>query len=783
MFAPSPVVTKEIRDLTGQVPGAGISVGAAVIKSSKGQVGEAVLCTSVDDFYEKFGTPDPSISDAHECLTPFLRVAPCYVVRADNGSKYSSSSLYNLQDFNEGESIGSEYDSFFPAGTLTYTAPAALLSGGYENGGLETQVIEIQDSLVTSNALAAVYSLGGGASNVTVTTNYATSSAATLAAFATALQTSLRTNVNANISVAVVSETTTQGSNYVRIVAPQGVDLPILTVTLTGGSTQAAVFYWPEPKLFDVIAISPGTWGDDVGYRVRDVKYGDPAASKISLSGFMATGHTFSATLNGVAMDDAVTYATSHKATMDAIMLALRTQFAPLGYQFRFGGQTWDNALGNSPATAGVNELEIHVRYTQYGENITATVTMGGSTPPTATVTVLTLGAAFTSEFTFEVFLRADSSSPVETYRVTLQDRIDGSGNQTNIESVINDGPNKSKYLRIVQPTVTKFAKNGIVHFGGAFRDSGKSVFDVHTSIQWLGNGAEGSAVSDAIISSAWDTFLDTTKYNVRILINCGYSSDVVHRKMLEVAKTRRDAFALLDVPANSQSVAALREYRSFTLGSDNSYGTLLAPYIKVVSKYSPLGRFIPPSGDIAAKYASNDIRIWEDVSGPQLGGMDRAVDVQVNYSKAELDLLCPIGISPVIKHRGGNILFWDAKTLQRAESVLSITPVRRTLSLIETDMAIFLESYLKRPANANTRYLITQKLNMYLEQFKQGGALSFFLVKCDGDNNKAADEQVGRINLDVLLVFVLPAREIVLRTNVVDGEVTIQEVIRQLAA
>lgn len=785
MFAASPVVRKEIRDFTGQIPGAGITTGAAVIKAAKGAVNKPVLCVSVDDLYQNFGTPDPAISDALECLTPFLRVAPCYVMRVDNGSKYSHSSIYNLQDFNEGESIADTYDSFFPAGTLTHNVADTMMAGGFEDGQISVQILEIQGAVITSNALEVEYSMGGGAAAVTVTTNYATSSAATLAAFAAAIQTSLRSNVDNRITVSLVTEATTQGSNYIRIVAPQGVDLPIFSeFTLTGGDTQVDVIYWPEAKLLDVFALTPGVHGDDVGYRIRDVKYSNPASAKIALSGFMATGHTFSATLNGVSLSAPVSYATSHKATMDAIILALRNKFGPLGYFFRFGSQTWDNALGTNPSSAAVTDLEIHVRYMHFGSDLVASVAMGGSTPPTATVTYPTQESAYISSFTFEVFIRSDSSAPVESFNVTLQERIDGNGRQTNIESVINDSELASKYIRVKQAPYTKYAKNGIVRLGGSWRDSAKTTFDVHTSIQWLANGTDGGAISDALIASAWDTFLDTTRYNVKLLINCGYASDTVHRKMLEVAKTRRDSFALLDVPQTAQKTAALREYRQFTLAADNSYGTIISPYIKITSKYSPNGRFIPPSGDIAAQIAFNDRnKMWEDPSGLNRGVMDRAVDVQEDYTKADLDLLCPLGISPIIRHRGGQIVFWDAKTLQVQESALSILPIRRTLSEIETAIGVYLENFLKRPANANTRFNITQRINMYLEPIKQGEGLSFYLVKCDGDNNKEADEAVGRINLDILLIFVQPTREIVLRTNVADGQITIQEIIRQLAA
>lgn len=776
-FAPSPVVSKEIRDLGNRVPGPGASIGAAVIKAKKGRVNEAVLCISPDDFYEQYGLDDPSVSDAHEMLAPYLKVAPCYVLRVDNGSKYSVSSLYNFQDYNTGEVIGSTYDSFFPAATHNFSPVAAFLSGGYEDGAVSVQMLEVQAALVASNQIAITYSPGGG-SNVTVTTTYASSSAATLTAFALALQTSLRTNLgNAEITVDVLTVATTNNSVYIRIASPQGVELPIFTgFAVTLGVSQAVVKYWPEPNLLSVYGISPGAWGNDVGYRIRDVSYGNGAVRKIVLSTFLATGHTINISVNGTPLDSVVTYATSHKLTMDALMTALRAKFGPFGFLFKFGNQTWDNALSGSPSSAGTSELEINIRSTKFNEDFTASATMGGSTPPTATSSLVLAHSPFTSEFTLEVYLREDTSSPVESWRVTLQNRVDGNGVQTNVETVVNDGDRKSKYIRVVQAAHTKFDTSGVVRFAGSWRDNGKSIFDVHTAIQWLGSGADGSAITDGQVVTAWSQFEDTTKYEIRNLINCGFTSAAVQLKMLEVAKTRRDCFAWLDCPSNMQKATALREYRNFILGADNSYGTIVAPYIKVVSANSPAGRFIPASGDIAAKAALLDrTKMWQSPAGLERGVVDRAVDLKENYIKSELDLLCPIGISPIIKKQG-SIVLWDAKTLQRKESPLSIVSIRRTLSEIERVVANFLDRYLQEPANANTRYKINQKIDQYLEPIFQGEGLSFKLVKCDGDNNDEADEQAGRINVDIYLVFVQPAREIKLRTLVGDGKISFQE-------
>jgi len=781
---PSPVVIPSIIDMTGGVPGPGATIAAAVFKSNKGRVNEPVLCTSAEQFIAEFGTPVESVSDAHEMLQPYLRTAPVWALRVDNGSKYSHASLYNLQDYNSGETVSTTYDSFFPAASLDASAAAAFLTGGYEDGEFGIQVIEFQGALIASNVLTAEYSIGGGASAITVSVTYATSNAATLAAFATALQTSLRTNVgNANITVDVLTVSTTNSSGYIRIMSPQGVDLPILSeVEITLGVSQAVVLYWPEPKLFDIFAISPGVWGDDVGYRVRDIKYGSPAASKVTLAGFLTTSNTANISINGVALSSAVTYDTSHKATMDLLMAALRAKFGPLGYYFKFGAQTWENALGTSPSASGVNELEIHVRSTHFGEDFTLTAAMGGGASA-ATITALAAATTPTGEFTLEIFLREDSSSPVESHTVTIHERVDGNGYQTNIENVINEGPNASRYVRVVQPSYSKYLSSGIAHLRGSWRDSAKTILDMHSTVQWLGNGAAGSAVTDTMIATAWDTFLDKTRYNVKILINCGYSNVTVHKKMLEVAKTRRNCTAFLDAPVASQATSALMEYRNFILGVDNSYGTLVSPNIKTVSQYSPGGRFIPPSGHFAAQAAANDHNnaIWRSFAGLNYGILDGITDTYVDYSKSDLDLLCPIGISPIII-KNGAVLIWDLRTLQRRQSALSSLPVRRIVSEVEDVISKHCESFLQDPTDSNTRFKLVQGIETYLRQIQIGRGIKFFFVKSDTDNNKEADEAVGRINVDIYIHFIQAAREIRLRTIIIDGTVTFQELGRQAA-
>jgi len=92
------VYVKE-RDLSQRIANASTSVGAIVGASKKGPVGVRTLITSVRNFIETFGEPDPSISYMHHCSIPFLgESSRLYVTRVCNTDALTAGAYFTVDD-------------------------------------------------------------------------------------------------------------------------------------------------------------------------------------------------------------------------------------------------------------------------------------------------------------------------------------------------------------------------------------------------------------------------------------------------------------------------------------------------------------------------------------------------------------------------------------------------------------------------------------------------------------------------------------------------------------
>ena len=74
-----------------------------------------------------------------------------------------------------------------------------------------------------------------------------------------------------------------------------------------------------------------------------------------------------------------------------------------------------------------------------------------------------------------------------------------------------------------------------------------------------FGGGVDAQAIdltntSDmSLLTTAWDEFADPESLDVNILINGGWTQAAVQLKMDEIAQSRRDCIAVLDVPSDLQ--------------------------------------------------------------------------------------------------------------------------------------------------------------------------------------------------------------------------------------
>lgn len=787
-FYQAPGVYSEEIDAYQVIEGLSTSIASCVFASSKGPVNEPVFLSGREEFIRLFGEPRPAISKAHDCVIDFFEDGKNgWFLRVDNGSKYANLSFHNSLNHNEGL-VGqstSAYDAGYSDAQITYAYDPGIGSDdGYEGAGYDIIMLDFPGVLVASNVTTLIYNIGDGNANVTVTTTYASSSAASITAFAVALQASLRTNLGNNTITCTVLAGSTANRSLIRVWLPEGVEKPtVVSFAVTLGAGQIAVAAYVEPRLFDVFAISPGADGNTVGVRITKPNIGRPNLWRLTFSTKLITANVVNISVDGTAIDP-VTYATSHANTMDLLLTELRATLNPIGLEAKFTDQPLDRDL-QEDATEATLEIDIFDTGHLDGHEIvidSAVVTLG-STQATITSAEVVEAEAWTGEFSLEVYLSDRPTVIVESWVVTLHEAVNGLGKQTNIMQVVNEGPNKSQYIRIYQPDYTRYRSEEDpaynVRFGSTYSGNSYSTLVVSSAVQWLKNGSTVTGVTNSQVIAGWNSLSNKERYPLRMMINGGYSDPEIQYSMDALAKQRRDCMAILDMPPEYQEVQKAVEYRDRVLNINSSFSAIYTPDVKNVSQYNSIGRYTPPSGKMASIYARTDYTrgTWYAPAGLNRGILNNVSGLYKEYEQGDLEIFTPKGINAIIRKNGRGYVAWGDRTLQSKFSPLSYINIRRLLIFIQESIISALDFSVFEQNAAFAQFTIKQMINSFLIPLREQEALKLFLVVCDGRNNKQSDEEQGLLNVDLYLVPVYPVEKIRLRTIITrEGDISFFE-------
>src|SRR5699024_2614348 len=130
-----------------------------------------------------------------------------------------------------------------------------------------------------------------------------------------------------------------------------------------------------------------------------------------------------------------------------------------------------------------------------------------------------------------------------------------------------------------------------------------------------------------------------------------------VQLAMIAHCELMGDRMAILDPPPNLNA-QQIKEWRVDGAGYDSKYATLYWPYIKVFDPASGDAKFVPPPGHMAGVWARSD-----DTRGvhkaPANEVVRGAISLQTTITRAEHDLLNPVGINCVRSFPGRGIRIW----------------------------------------------------------------------------------------------------------------------------
>src|SRR5690625_459449 len=246
-----------------------------------------------------------------------------------------------------------------------------------------------------------------------------------------------------------------------------------------------------------------------------------------------------------------------------------------------------------------------------------------------------------------------------------------------------------------------------------------------------------------------------------------------VQLAMIAHCELMGDRMAILDPPPNL-SAQQIKEWRVDGAGYDSKYATLYWPYIKVLDPATGTNRFVPPSGHMAGVWARSD-----DTRGvhkaPANEVVRGAISLQTNITRAEHDLLNPVGINCVRSFPGRGIRVWGARTLS-SDPAWRYLNVRRLFNYLEESILIGTQWVVFEPNDDALWARIRRTISAFLVNEWRKGALfgltpdEAFYVKCDRETNPAEAIDAGQVTCQIGVAPVKPAEFVVFQLSQFSG-------------
>lgn len=227
------------------------------------------------------------------------------------------------------------------------------------------------------------------------------------------------------------------------------------------------------------------------------------------------------------------------------------------------------------------------------------------------------------------------------------------------------------------------------------------------------------------------------------------------------------DRVAILDPPPgmNAQQV---KEWRVDRARYDSMYATLYWPWIQTMNPATGMLSFMPPSGHVAGIWGRND-----DTRGvhkaPANEVVRGAVNIEINITRNEHDLLNPEGINCIRAFPGRGIRVWGARTLS-SDPAWRYLNVRRLFNYLEESILSGTNWVVFEPNDDALWAKIRRTISAFLVQEWRAGALfgstpdEAFYVKCDSETNPSEGIDAGQVVCEIGVAPVKPAEFVIFR-------------------
>ncbi|MFC8174022.1 phage tail sheath family protein [Streptomyces sp. NPDC057235] len=227
------------------------------------------------------------------------------------------------------------------------------------------------------------------------------------------------------------------------------------------------------------------------------------------------------------------------------------------------------------------------------------------------------------------------------------------------------------------------------------------------------------------------------------------------------------DRMAILDPPP-ALNARDVRKWRQETAGYDSRYAALYYPWIKSFDPATGQTRTVPPSGHMAGVWARNDTERGVH-KAPANEIVRGAVDLELQITRGEQDLLNPVGVNCIRAFPGRGIRVWGARTLA-SDPAWRYLNVRRYFNYLEESILVGTQWVVFEPNDHALWARIRRNISAFLvNEWRQGAlfgqrAEDAFYVKCDEETNPPESIDLGRVVCEIGIAPVKPAEFVVFR-------------------
>ena len=246
-----------------------------------------------------------------------------------------------------------------------------------------------------------------------------------------------------------------------------------------------------------------------------------------------------------------------------------------------------------------------------------------------------------------------------------------------------------------------------------------------------------------------------------------------VQLAMIAHCELMGDRMAILDPPPGL-SPQQVKEWRVDQAGYNSRYAALYYPWIKVFDPVSGANRFMPPAGHLAGVWARNDNNRGVH-KAPANEGIRGAVALETQLTRAEQELLNPLGVNCLRSFPGRGILVWGARTLSN-DPAWRYLNVRRLFNYLEKSILNGTQWVVFEPNDDALWARIRRTISAFLVNEWRRGALfgltpdEAFYVKCDRETNPAESIDAGQVICQIGVAPVKPAEFVIFQLAQMSG-------------